>query len=294
AYHHTLLLVDVSGVEAADDALARAVGSFVETVQKTQSVSVFAFDGSPNLRFVADFPKSPDGASADVHALAKMGSSDVSRNLNGALTSGLKELDARLAREHRAVKVGTLVVFTRGPDLAGRVSEVDAEKAIDETQDNVLALGIAEQAGAVLDRIGKSGAVHAQNADALGVGFEQAAMKTRDLYDKYYLIAYCSPARSGSRRLKIEIDYRDKQGSEKHGAFDQDFDATGFGPGCNVQSVPRFVPQVAAKSVSPSNKSNSGDSKPDATDASNKAAPTPPPEDDNSVAPPPNNSTYSH
>ncbi|HEY4102281.1 MAG TPA: hypothetical protein VGM44_00255, partial [Polyangiaceae bacterium] len=123
AYHHTLLLVDVSGEQAADDALAREVGSFVETVRKTQPVSVFVFDGSPSLRFVADFPKSPDGASADVHALSKMGSSDVSRNLNGALTSGLKELDARLAQQRRTVKVGTLVVFTRGPDLAGRVSE---------------------------------------------------------------------------------------------------------------------------------------------------------------------------
>ena len=84
----------------------------------------------------------------------------------------------------------------------------------------------------------------AQNADSVGIAFEEAATKTRAVYDKYYLIAYCSPARNGLRRLKVEVAYRDVKGNEKHGSFSQDFDASGFGPGCNPESVPRFVPQV--------------------------------------------------
>jgi hypothetical protein len=270
----------------------------VETVRRTQPVSVFVFDGSPNLRFVADFGKSADGAAADVHALAKMGSSDSSRNLNGALVSGLKELDARLAQPHRTVKVGTLVVFTRGPDLAGRVTEVDIEKALDDTHDNVLAVSIAEQAGRALDTIGKSGTVKAQNADAVGIAFEEAASKTRDLYEKYYLLAYCSPARSGTRRLKVEVHYRDTEGNEKHGSFSQDFDASGFGPGCNPESVPRFLAQVIAKpdAHAPS-KAAAGDSKPSngaSADAGKAPSAQPPPaEDDGSVAPPPDKPGYS-
>ena len=137
-----------------------------------------------------------------------------------------------------------MVVFTRGPDLAGRVTEADAEKALDDTHDNVIALGIAEQAGRALDEIGKNGMVKAQNAEALGPAFEEAALKTRGVYDKYYLIAYCSPARGGTRRLTVEVNYRTPQGDDKHGSFSQDFDASGFGPGCNPESVPRFVPRV--------------------------------------------------
>jgi hypothetical protein len=302
AYHHSVLLVDMSGEQGSDEGLARAVSSFVETVRRTQAVSVFVFDGSPTLRFLADFPKSADGATADAHALAKMGSSDASRNLNGAVLSGLKELDTRLAQQRRAVKVGTLVVFTRGADLAGRVSAVDVEKALDDTPDNVIAVSIAEQAGHALGDIGKSGTVKAQNADSVGIAFEEAATKTRAVYDKYYLIAYCSPARNGVRRLKVEVAYRDVKGNEKHGSFSQDFDASGFGPGCNPDSVPRFVPQVSPKPAaskaalandSKSDKSDKADksSRSDKPDTSDKPAPS---EDDGSVAPPPDKPSYSH
>jgi hypothetical protein len=296
AYHHTVLLVDMSGEQGSDEGLARAVSSFVETVRRTQAVSVFVFDGSQSLRFLADYGKSAEGAPADARALAKMGSSDASRNLNGAVLSGLKELDTRLAQQRRAVKVGTLVVFTRGADLAGRISGVDVEKALDETTDNVLAVSIAEQAGHALGDIGKSGTVKAQNADSVGIAFEEAATKTRAVYDKYYLLAYCSPARNGIRRLKVEVAYRDVKGNEKHGSFSQDFDSSGFGPGCNPESVPRFVPQVAVKhaaskaaSVNDA-KGDKGDN-PDKPDASDKPSA---PEDDGAVAPPPDKPSYSH
>lgn len=296
-YHHALLLVDMSGEGTADDALARAVGSFVETVRRTQPVSVFVFDGSPNLRFVADFPKSPEGAPADVHALAKMGSSDASRNLNGAVLSGLRELDARLAGQRRVAKVGTLVVFTRGPDLAGRVPEADAEKALSDSHDNVLALSIVEQAGPALDTIGKDGTIKAQSPDSLGIAFDEAGTKARDLYEKYYLIAYCSPARSGTRRLKIEVNFRDVSGTDKHGSFTQDFDASGFGPGCNPETVPRFVPQVTAKVQAASKASSTDDTKSDKSDKSDKPNEhldeRAPAEDDGSVAPPPDKPGYS-
>jgi hypothetical protein len=296
AYHHTVLLVDMSGEQGPDEQLARAVGGFVEKVRRTQPVSVFVFDGSPNLRFVADFAKSAEGAPADVRSLSKMGSSDASRNLNGAVQSGLKELDARLAQQRRTVKVGTLVVFTRGPDLAGRVTEADLEKAVDQTPDNLIAISIAEQAGRALDEIGKSGTVKAQNADSVGIALEEAATKTVAVYDKYYLIAYCSPARSGIRRLKVEVRYRDREGKEKHGSFSQDFDASGFGPGCNPEAVPRFIPQVIAKPVTPAKPAGGSDNpdkpnKADKTDTNNPAGPA---EDDSSVAPPPDKPGYSH
>ena len=296
AYHHTLLLVDVSGEGSADDRLARAVASFVETVRATQAVSVYAFDGGPNLHAVAEFQKSADTGPVDVRALSKWGSADTSRNLNGALLSGLKELDARLAAQAKRVRVGTLVLFTRGSDLAGRVSQADAERAVSNTTDDVIALSIAEQTGRTLSDIGKSGVVRAQNEDALGTAFEEAALKARDLYDKHYLIAYCSPARGGSRRLKVEVRFRNREGEDKQGAFFQDFDATGFGPGCRSESMPRFVPPPVHKpdGHAAAKGTTTNESKPVEAPVPSGVAEPAPAADDDGVAPPPNKPGYSH
>lgn len=276
AFHHTLLLVDVSGESATLEPLSHAVGSFVENVRSTQSVSVFAFDGRPKLRFVGEFAKSADQAPVDLRALTRLGSSDSSRNLNGALQSGLKELDARLAQQAKPVKVGTLVVFTRGADLAGRVSGTEAERALSDTKHDVLALGIAEQAATTLRDIGKDGVISAQDADSLGIAFEEAASKARDLYEKYYLIAYCSPARGGTRRLKVEVRFRDREGEDAQASFNADFDATGFGPGCRSETPPRFVAQVSPSEL--------------------RSAPSAPsaPADSDHVVPPPDKPRYAH
>jgi hypothetical protein len=96
--------------------------------------------------------------------------------------------------------------------------------------------------------------------------------------------------------LKVEVRYRDREGKEKHGSFSQDFDASGFGPGCNPEAVPRFIPQVIAKPVTPAKPAGGSDNpdkpnKADKTDTSNPAGPA---EDDSSVAPPPDKPGYSH
>ncbi|HEY3252781.1 MAG TPA: hypothetical protein VGJ91_02500, partial [Polyangiaceae bacterium] len=99
AYHHALLLLDVSGDKGTLEQLSRAAAGFVESLQSSEPVSVFAFDGRANLELVAEFPRSADKSPVELRALIKSGQGDGSRNLNGALLSGLKELDARLARQ---------------------------------------------------------------------------------------------------------------------------------------------------------------------------------------------------
>jgi len=297
-YHHTLLLVDIGGDGSSAEPLSRAVASFVETARATQPVSVFAFDGGPNLHSVGEFGRSGSGASVDLRALAKMASGDTSRNLNGALLSALKELDARLAAQPKRVRVGTLVVFTRGADLAGRSSRVDVDRALDGSDAQVIALGPQGLEGGTLEAIGKNGVVRTQGEDGLGVAFEEAAGKARDLYQNQYLIAYCSPARAGTRRLKVEVRFRDlEQGEDKAASFTQDFDATGFGPGCRSETVPRFVPQVARKSDGYTAPKSSGASTGSGSGLDTGAAPrvdTAAPSDDDSVAPPPDKPGYSH
>ena len=293
-YHHTLLLLDLSGQKGADDKLARAAASFVETLRATQAITVYAFDGTASLRWVADASKSADPSPVDLRALTKMGSGDPSRDLNGALQNGLKELGARLAAQPKVVKVGTLVVFTRGPDLAGRVSQADLDAAWGDTPYDVVAIGIADSAGRALADIGKNGVLRATDEDSLGVAFENAALRARALYERYYLVAYCSPARAGSRHLELQVHFRDKEGDDRTASFSQDIDATGFGPGCRSDAVPRFLAQLAKPTARPAK--SGAEAKPQLAtppDPAPSVAPAPA-SDDDSVAPPPNKPGYSH
>jgi hypothetical protein len=57
----------------------------------------------------------------------------------------------------------------------------------------------------------------------------------------YYLVSYCSPARAGTRRLRLEVTFATTEGEEKSGSVEQEFDANGFGPGCDPKTPPRFV-----------------------------------------------------
>ena len=291
-YHHTVLLVDVSGASPGDDKLARAAASFVETLRVTQAISVFAFDGNPGLRLVAEVSKSSDTGPVDLRALTRLGSTDTSRNLNGALLGGLKELAARLSAQPKVVKVGTLVVFTRGADLAGRVSPADLDEVLRQTTHDIVAIGVADLAGPALAEIGKNGVSKAADEDGLGVAFENAALRARALYNRHYLIAYCSPARGGIRHLVVEVQFRDKEGDDKAASFSEDFDASGFGPGCHADAMPHFTPQLARPASRKATGSEPKASKAEQSDAVSPAAP--PANDDDSVAPPPNKPGYSH
>jgi hypothetical protein len=233
---HILLLIDVSGNPAADQKAlyANAAEAFVRKLAQNVPVTVKAFDGGPNLITAGDFPR---GASKHaVPALATVKGSDSSRNLNGAIVAGLKELDGRSSG--KPVKLGTLVVFSRGPDLAGRVSGDDLFQALDQTRSDVI--GVVIGPDATQRDFLPGGVVHSQDGDSLPIAFEEAGSKVSAAHRKYYLVAYCSPARAGQRRVRVEVSYTDLEGNEKSGDTTYELDATGFGAGCNPDARPRF------------------------------------------------------
>src|SRR6187200_342693 len=63
AVHHVLLLLDLSGdLDASTEArLASAVEGFVQSVAKTQNVSVFGFDGSTQIRALGEYQAGHSG-----------------------------------------------------------------------------------------------------------------------------------------------------------------------------------------------------------------------------------------
>lgn len=234
---HVLVLVDVSGNPAPDqkELYAKAAEAFVRKLAADVPVTVKAFDGGPNLMPAGDFARGAQKHT--VPGLLSVKGADSSRNLNGAIMAGLEELDAR-TRSGKPVKLGTLVVFARGPDLAGRVGSDAVSDALYETKNDVIGIVIGPDSHQ-LDFL-PGGVVHSQDGDSLPIAFEEAGSRVAASHRKYYLVAYCSPARAGQRRVRVEVTYEDAEGNEKSGDTTYELDATGFSAGCNPDTPPRF------------------------------------------------------
>lgn len=242
ASHYTLLLVDMSGSiseSGSVDNLVEAATTFTERVEKSQKVGVFAFDGAEDLHEVHPF-SAGTGAKAGVSSLKSFKSRDPSTNLNGAILKGLAKLDEALSRAEHPMRFGTLVVFSDGTDRAKRVKTEDAHKAIRDSKYDVFAIGLgAEMKEDVLKDFGKSGTARADDKTQVLKAFDAIAQKIEGATKSFYLLSYCSPARAGKHKLRIEARFDD--GKEKSsGNLETDFDATGFGAGCDPKTPPSF------------------------------------------------------
>jgi hypothetical protein len=278
AAHQVVLLVDMSGATTpqAKSVLAKAAQNFVQKVTPREPVSVYAFDGGQYLVPIAALPRGD--AQVTMAALESFTVRDPSRNLHGAVLAGLQKLDMALAQSGKVIRVGTLVVFSSGPDVAGRVDSDEAHDAVWASPHLVLGVGVGERADPV-EHFSRREVIRAQAADTVPIAFEEAAERALAELDKHYAVSYCSPARAGQRRLRLEVTYTNKDGEEHHGDFETEFDAKSFGPGCNSQAVPRFtlVPREAPRPPKP---------KAEATTKPPPKSPDQEPSDDAPVAPP--------
>jgi hypothetical protein len=291
-----VLLIDISGKPRAElrRSLASAVEGFVEKVRTEVPVSVLAYDGSPGLKPVkpvGEYPVAPATAAAPkANLLETMTAIDESRDFYGAVLKGIKELDVRMMQEKKPLHLGTLVVFSRGPDLAGRTTEFQTEQALENKHYDVIGIGIGEDAP-YLEAVAHAGVILAHKEEVLPISFEDAAMRVLKTRRMYYVLSYCSPGRAGTRAMRIDLTYTDKDNDDQGASYYLEFSAEGFGPGCNSEAPPRFVmprpvneaaPQVAPSEPAPSPAEATGSepaAKPDA-------------KPDGEVAPPPDKPGY--
>ena len=70
---------------------------------------------------------------------------------------------------------------------------------------------------------------------ALAKAFETIASRVEAYTKSFYLMSYCSPARAQEHDLKVETG----SGLSK-GDLSYHFDATGFGPNCDSNRMPKF------------------------------------------------------
>ncbi len=245
AVHYTLLLVDMSGSvseSGTGDSLVQAVGTFTERVAKQQKVAIYAFDGGPDLYPIVPFTDQPGSARAGVQQLATFKGKDPSTNLNGAVVHALDELDGALGKATQPLKFGTLVVFTDGTDRANRVPVGDMQQHIKDKPFDVFAIGLgAEIQPEQLANIGKSGTAMAADKTAIVKAFDDVGAKVEGRTKSYYLLSYCSPSRAGKHEVRIEAVVKSSPNdSEQTGSLRDQFDATGFAPGCDPNTPPSF------------------------------------------------------
>lgn len=245
AAHYTLLLVDMSGSvseSGAVETLVQAVGTFTDRVAQQQKVGMYAFDGEADLHPLAAFTDQPGGAKAGVSELATFKPKDPSTNLNGAILSALDQLQTALGRAPQPLKFGTLVVFTDGTDRANRVPTAVMEKRIRDTPFDVFAIGLgAEIKPSELAAIGKNGTAMAADKTAIVKAFDEVGAKVEGRTRSFYLLSYCSPSRAGKHQVRIEAAEKDLKGNSiRTGSVASDFDAAGFGPGCDPNTAPAF------------------------------------------------------
>jgi len=244
ASHYTLLLVDMSGSitdSGSVDSLVEAAGAFADRVEgQKQKVGVYAFGGEEELHSIVPFTTA-GGAKVAVKALSGYKPQDPSTNLNGAVIKGLAELDKALASAPNPLRFGTLVIFTDGTDRARRVKWEDVQKALDATPYQVFAIGLgAELQDAQLAALGKDGTAKAADKAAVVKAFDEIAARIESAMKAYYLLSYCSPARAGRHELTIEAHAKAQNGDESSGQLKDQFDATGFGVGCDPNQRPNF------------------------------------------------------
>jgi len=178
---------------------------------------------------------------------------DASASLYSAVVDGAQKLETALAAEGRPIRSGTVIVIALNPDSAGRVEESQVKDFIDDSPLHFFLMTVgATASNADLSFIGKNGGTRAGSPMTMSAPLNDMANAVDDSYFRNYLVSYCSPARAGTREVKLEVTTRDAQGKQRIGSYSTSFDASGFGPGCNPQAPPRLVltkPRPAPKVV---------------------------------------------
>lgn len=238
--HEAVVLVDGSRAftEAERVPLASGLSQLVDRLRFHQSVTLVAFDGSPDVRFIARYPQSqvapPLRKDAGIARLLAYRPRDNSSSLFSAIVSGRKLLDARLAASTTALPLGSLIIVARGPDLAGRADEAAARSALAGQRSFLLKVGTWSKDDTSLDWIGDDGTRNAASLGTLGTPVDELARQVDEVFLRRYVVSYCSPARAGKRTVEVVVTLLDDEGKARSAQAASEFDATGFNGSCSA------------------------------------------------------------
>ena len=161
---------------------------------------------------------------------------DDSTNLNGAVLRAIEELEAQSAAQKEiAFKDSSLIVFTDGTDQAARVTTATVLSRARASAVHIFSVGLGTEVDrGALEGLGKDGFYAASATGDLAAAFAKIAQKVSGLANRFYLLEYCSPKRSGTHELKLIARWSTPETGPMIGSMTREFDATGFGSGCDL------------------------------------------------------------
>jgi len=70
---------------------------------------------------------------------------------------------------------------------------------------------------------------------------EAIADSVENDFFRYYVVSYCTPARTGTRQLTLEVTAADEVGQSQSGSTTATFEAKDFEATCRSNASPRFA-----------------------------------------------------
>ena len=248
AARRAAVLVDMSKSLKPSErrSLSDALRPFITRLRQREDVSLYAYDGAEKVHLVQEYARDAraeaDEKDTSMDRLLYFSRRDASTSLYSAVVDGSQKLSATLANEGRPIQSGTLIVIALNPDSAGRVDDDKLRDFVEESPHHYFLMTVGTWANDTnVTFLGKNGATRAGSPLTMSAPLNDVANAVDDDYFRNYLVSYCSPGRAGKRELKLEVSTRDARGKPSVGSYSTEFDATGFGPGCNPQTAPHFV-----------------------------------------------------
>jgi hypothetical protein len=250
AQQATIVLLDLGGRPGPSDleALSAATQVLVDRLGGGKRLALYALDGAEQPQVLAPLGASPDALKAAATKVAQFKTRDPSLDLNSGYVAALHNLQRALPASG-GPKIGNVVLLARDVD---RASRVDLKTLGDEARKLgnidvgrfVIAYGGPGVEKLPLAPYTDTKVQIAMNAQAL----KDAAGQVSDAVDargrSYYLLSYCSTARAGEHKLKLEVSRTvvvpqglTTRSEVQKGSLTHAFRADGFGPGC-TPSVP--------------------------------------------------------
>jgi len=232
----SLMLIDMSGsiVETGSlPTLQLAALSFIDKLGSDHEVAIYLFDGRDYLELLQPLTSDHDALSAAIGSLDTYETYDTSTNLNGAIIAGIDLLDGFVTAETDSMIDTSMVVFTDGTDMASYHTNAEAALAVTASDHAVYSVSLGSDIDAEhMASVGRDGHYSADNLEGLEDAFNEVGERINNAAKSVYIMAYCSPRRSGEHELELKLN-----GTST--SVTLPFDADGFGAGCSSED---FLP----------------------------------------------------
>ncbi len=239
---HTMLVLDLSGsvIHESLDELKQAAVSFIEQIMPDLQddafkMGIYWFDGSDELHELSDFVSDRNVLMDIVSGLNADLPTDPSTDLYGAVikATNISTVLINNLIANGIIATTSIVLFTDGTDQAARHTKADAIQTVNNANSNIsfFTIGLGDEIDKnVLQEIGKTSTIIAEDKAALEAKFIETSALVYDQANSYYIFEYCSPKRDGSgiNQLAIQLNHLGQTG-----AVMTSFDATGFSGGCD-------------------------------------------------------------